>query len=163
MTEALQLPFIVKLAAVFGIGAAPWFEIWAAVPLGVVMGLSPTVAVIAAVTGNVVSVAAMVAVMPRLKNWITKKFLPERERGEETVPRRQKRFYYLWNRYGIPGTTFGAPLLVGTHLATALCIILGASANRVMGWVTFSIVVWGVVLAVLCHLGLEGIKYLPPF
>jgi len=58
---------ITKLGAVFGMGAAPWFEIWTAVPLGVVLGLSPLAAAAAAVAGNLVSVGAMVMLMPRLK------------------------------------------------------------------------------------------------
>lgn len=162
MVEEQVLPFVAKTGAVFAMGAAPWFEIWTAVPLGVILGLSPSVAMAAAVAGNVVSVAVMVAVLPRLKDWITRKFLPDREGEAGEVPRRQKRFHHLWHRYGIPGTTVGAPLLVGTHLATALCIILGASTRHVMIWITVSIVTWGVVLAVLCYLGLEGIRYLAP-
>jgi hypothetical protein len=56
----------------------------------------------------------------------------------------------------------GAPLLVGTHLATALCIMLGGSERRVMLWITASIVAWAVVLAGLCYLGLEGLRYHSP-
>lgn len=154
------IDYSLKLGAVFGMGAAPWFEIWTAVPLGVLLGLSLPVATAAAVAGNVVSVAAMVAVLPRLRDRIARNCLSSREGERGEMPKRQKRFRHLWDRYGIPGTTFGAPLLVGTHLATALCIILGAPARRVLIWITVSIMVWGVVTGVLCYLGLEGFKCL---
>lgn len=160
MVESSVLLFALKAIAVFGMGATPWFEIWTAVPLGVIMGLSPAVATVAAVTGNIVSVAVMVAVLPRLKDWIAKRFLPDQADKPDDGPVRQKRFYYLWKRYGVPGTALGAPLLIGTHLATALCIILGTSTRRVMLWITISIVVWGMVVAITCHLGLEGFKHI---
>ncbi len=155
--------YLLKLAAVFGLGAAPWFEIIVAVPAGVVMGLTPVVATAAAVAGNVLSVVALVAVLPRLKDWVTKTFLSrKRQEGEEAVSPRQKRFQYLWNRYGVAGAGLGAPVITGTHLAIVLCVILGASAGRTLAWTTIGIVLWGVVLAVGCHLGLEGIRYLAP-
>jgi uncharacterized membrane protein len=158
-----DLPLLLlKVTAVFGMGAAPWFEIWTAVPLGVMMGLSPSVAMAAAVTGNLASVAGMVALMPRIRAWIVKKFLAEGGKGGAKASPRQKRFHSLWNQYGIPGVMLGAPLLVGTHLATALCLILGAPVRRAMVWITISIVTWGAVVAVACYLGLEGLKYLSP-
>jgi len=115
------------------------------------------------VAGNVVSVAALVAVLPRLKDWVTRMFLPRKlEEGGEGVSPRQKRFKYLWNRYGVAGAGLGAPVVTGTHLAVVLCVILGASAGRTLAWTTIGILAWGGVLAVACQLGLEGLRYLIP-
>ena len=59
---------IIKILVVFGVGVAPGIEIWVAIPLGVIMGLSPPVAALAAVTGTVLSVGTLVAALPRLKS-----------------------------------------------------------------------------------------------
>lgn len=161
-TEAATAYFI-KLAAVFGLGAAPWFEILVAVPVGVVLGLTPAVATAAAVAGNVASVAALVLVLPRLTDWITSNFLGrKRKEGEAGGSGRYGRFRYLWDRYGVPGAGLGAPVVIGTHVAIVLCVVLGASAGRALAWTTVGIFAWGAVLGVACHLGLEGIRYLAP-
>ncbi len=155
--------YLLKLAAVFGLGAAPWFEILAAVPAGVLMGLTPAAAAAAAVAGNVVSVVALVAVLPRVKEWISRTFLsPRGQKGREGASGRHRRFQYLWNRYGVPGAGLGAPVVTGTHLAVVLCVILGASTGRTLAWVTIGILVWGVVVGVACQLGLEGFRHLVP-
>lgn len=155
--------YLLKLAAVFGLGAAPWFEIIVAVPAGVVMGLTPAVATAAAVAGNVVSIAVLMAVLPRLRNWFSSTFLPrKRHKGEDGLSARYRRFQYLWNRYGVAGAGLGAPVVTGTHLAVVLCVILGASAGRTLAWTTIGILAWGGVLAVACQLGLESLQYLIP-
>lgn len=175
MTAEPLFALILKLLIVFGVGAAPGIEVWIAVPLGVLMGLSPPVVAAAAVTGNVASVAALVVMLPRFKNWFTRRFLPKQTAGAtdeltdqrrfllwdrygvlvtisvKVAAERKQRLYYLWDRYGIPSAALGSPLLLGTHQIAALCIILGASAPRILSWITFSIVAWGVVLAIICH------------
>lgn len=175
MTADPLFALVLKLLVVFGVGAAPGIEVWIAIPLGVIMGLSPPVAAAAAVTGNIASVAALVAMLPRLKNWFIRRFLPKQtaEATDELTDQRRfllwdrygifitvivgvaaerkQRLYYLWDRYGIPIAALGSPLLLGTHQITALCIILGASTRRILSWITFSIITWGIALAIICH------------
>lgn len=161
--------YLLKLAVVFGLGAVPGPEVLVAVPVGVVLGLAPAVATAAAVAGNVASVLALAVVLPRLavflrlKDWITGTFLQQkRKEGDDGLSWRHGRFWYLWNRYGVPGAGLGAPVVTGTHMAIILCVILGASAGRTVAWTTVGIFAWGATVGVACHLGLEVIRYLVP-
>ncbi len=159
MTQ-LELPLL-QIGAVFLMGAAPWLEIWIAVPAGVLMGLSPPVALFAAVLGNFLAVLGIALFIPGVRAWFVKRYLPVTPQGQEPT-KRQRRFFYLWERYGVPGTTMAAPLLVGTHLAAVLCLVLGSSTKKVLWWIAVSITVWGLVMLLLTYTGLEGYRYLFP-
>ncbi len=179
---------IIKILVVFGVGVAPGIEIWVAIPLGVIMGLSPPVAALAAVTGTVLSVGTLVAALPRLKSWFIRKFLLKQvaETMGELIDQhrfllwdrygiivtvnvgvaadRKKRLYYLWDRYGVPIAALGSPLLPGTHQVAALCIILGAPTPRVLFWTISSTIVWSIVLALISqtaiyYLGLDPANF----
>lgn len=82
------------------IGAIPGIEIYIAVPLGVIMGLSPLMAAILAVSGNILTVAAMALTFPHFKGWVFRKFLLNHtvEAKEESINQYQ---FFPWNKYGI--------------------------------------------------------------
>lgn len=183
----IEIPFIFKMLITFVIGAVPGIEIYLAIPLGVIIGLSPLMAAIAAVTGNVLTVVALSLAVPRFKSWILRKFLFNHtiEVKKDSTNRhqfllwnrygisvtasvemnteRRQRLFYLWHRYGVPGLALGSPVLMGTHLVAALGVVLGVSMRRVLFWSSSAILVWGIILAIISnaaiyHLGLADLE-----
>ncbi|MCD5406917.1 MAG: small multi-drug export protein [Desulfotomaculum sp.] len=140
---------------VFAMGALPWFEIWTAVPLGVVLGFSPFTATVIAIIGNVLSIILMIALFPHLKDFITRKFRSKFAGvTKKDASPRQKRFLKIWRKFGLPGVALAAPFFIGTHLAVAFCLILGSNLYQTLLWITTSIIIWGIVIAVSLDMGL---------
>jgi len=60
----------------------------------------------------------------------------------------------------VAGLGLFIPVLTGVPLGTALGLGLGASAKRLIFWVSMGIILWTIILTVLGVLGVEGIKAL---
>ena len=79
---------------------------------------------------------------------------------EEFSTRRGARVRRLWQKYGLPGVAFLAPLVTGVHLAAAFALLAGATRRDVFLWFTASIILWTIGLTVVSVLGLEGLRLL---
>ena len=134
---------VLKLAAVLGVAALPWGEVFFAIPLGIGLGLPAVVTFVVSVVGNVASVAILVRVVGR---W-------EQVRHLLLRGRRAKQAERLMNRYGVAGLAAQAPLISGTHAAVLVGLLLGVRTMPLTLWMTVSIAGWGVAVTVLSAQG----------
>lgn len=79
---------------------------------------------------------------------------------EEFSTRRGARVRRLWQKYGLPGVAFLAPLVTGVHLAAGFALLAGATRRDVFLWFTTSIILWTIGLTVVSALGMEGLRLL---
>ena len=63
------------------------------------------------------------------------------------------------SEYGLVGVALLSPLITGAPLGTALALVLGAPARRLMPWMIVSVVVWGVGLSVATTFGFDGLLH----
>jgi len=149
--------FVYAIAVVFLIGAAPWLEVWVAIPVGIAMGLNPVIAFAAAVTGNFVPLIAIVLTYRRAQTWFKGRFLPD-PASSSSLGGRRRRFKKLWNRYGVPVVALVAPATIGTHLATILAMMGGSSRKSVLTWMALSLILWGAATSVASFYSIEYIR-----
>jgi uncharacterized membrane protein len=69
------------------------------------------------------------------------------------LSKRRKRIERMWERYGILGVAFQAPMLTGAPLGTLVALGLGAPAKRLLIWMCIRLVLWGAVLTGVAALG----------
>ncbi|MBP3044221.1 small multidrug efflux protein [Arthrobacter jiangjiafuii] len=158
-------PFIVMLA-----GAVPFIEGEGASVIGLVGGLNPIVAGIAAAAGNFLSVLLVVLFASRTRTAVVK-----HNRGraaarnaalvpgpagyggspmlEETPPARreskgQQRFKKWLVRFGVPGASILGPLAIPTQFTSAILIASGTSRGWVLLWQAVAIILWTTVITV---------------
>ncbi len=126
--------------------------LWGAIPLGLVLGISPWVTGVTAATGARLGVIAVVTVrnLPRRRLLCLYK--------GESKGRTHRLIYRVWDSYGAAGLGLLAPLLVGAPLGTAIAMALGIPTGRLLVWVGFGIVVWSVGLTFGFALGLAEIR-----
>ena len=152
-------PFIVMLA-----GAIPFVEGEAAALIGVVGGLNPIVAAIAAAIGNFVCVALVVfltsrartAVVTRGGGGVAARAGAPRASGVpsdgwdvalESAPTRpeskgRQRFQRWLIRFGVPGASILGPLAIPTQFTAALLVAGGTPRGWVLLWQAVAIVLW---------------------
>jgi len=130
-----------KLLALGAAGAASF---WAAIPIGIALGLHSILAGLAATLGNLVAVLLVVVLEGRLRRWIPRY-------GRFTA--QEERLKRVWGRYGLVGVALLSPLITGAPLGTALALVLGAPVRRLLPWMIVSVVVWGVGLTVTATVG----------
>lgn len=141
--EVVQ-PFIVALA-----GAVPFVEGEGAAVIGIVGGIHPIVAAIAAAVGNFVCVAIVVLVGAGVRSAVTSgRVATAGGAVAETSPRREK-FQRAFVRYGVPGVSLLGPLLLPTQLTSAMLAGAGVAKGRILVWQAIAITMWTTIATLI--------------
>jgi len=143
------MDFLTSILTVFIAGLV---ELWLAIPLGLILKLSPLITAVASALGSIAASVIVAYTGADLRS----RFLKWRYRTDRDL--KESRIYKIWNNYGIIGLGLTSPLLFGSPLGTALGIVLGANRNRLLVWMSVGIVFWSVGLTVALYLGLISIK-----
>lgn len=158
-----QLPELVQPLGVAVAAMIPYVEGEGAAGIGIMLGVNPVVAAVAAIVGNFLSVLAVVTISSRVRE----KVVAGRggEGGDsgygspEPSTKRakgQRRLQGWLNRFGVPGASLLAPLALPTQLTAAFFTASGVRKERVLFWQGIAIVMWTVVIAALAT-GLVGV------
>jgi len=139
---------LLQLLSVLLLGA---FELWAAVPAGMALGLSPILVWLATVAGAMVGIVVVVLAGERLRPWLIARLGRGRAREGGRVRR-------IWERYGVIGWGLVGPLLLGAPLSAALGVTLGAPRGRLLFWLGAGVVLWVTILTLAAVLGVEAVR-----
>lgn len=163
--EFLQ-PFIVMLA-----GAIPFIEGEGASIIGIVGGLNPIVAGIAAAVGNFLCVLLVVLLTTRARTAVVNHSsarvgatvggaassavdYEEKDAAfEETASAKpeskgRRRFKQWLVRFGVPGASILGPLAIPTQFTSAMLVAAGTPRGWVLLWQGVAIVIWTTVATV---------------
>lgn len=142
---------MIEYLLVFLGGAIPWLEIALVVPLGIVSGLSPVGVMIAAFSGNLLTVLFVIFGFQKVKQWVDNR----RKKKEQVSSKKEERAKRIWNKYGMPGIALLGPFLIGSHVAVFIGLLLGAKKMTATFWMTVSIALWTILLGVLTAMGFD--------
>lgn len=134
------------LLGIFIAGAIPWFEAIAVVPAGILFGLDPVLTVLAAVSGNAITIFLFAYAGASIRQWLIRRRETKGKSGES--PKFQKAVA-AFDKYGIYGMAALGPVLIGTQFAAAASVAAGVKPLKVSLLITLSMALWSVVLAVL--------------
>jgi uncharacterized membrane protein len=145
----------------FGLAITPWLEVFLVVPLGIAWGLNPVLVSIVGFVGNWIPVLLIGFFYTQISRWIKRRRARKLGISEEealTSGKKVTRARRIWDRYGTPGLALIAPAIVGTDIAALLALAFGSSKRWVMIWMTVSLAVWTVILAVGSFYGFAYMK-----
>lgn len=134
------------LLGIFIAGAIPWFEAIAVVPGGILFGLDPVLTVIAATTGNAITIFLFAYAGASIRSWLLKRREAKGKTGES--PRYQKALA-AFDKYGMWGMAALGPILIGTQFAAAASVAAGVKPLKVSILITASMVIWSIAIALL--------------
>ncbi|WP_199539006.1 hypothetical protein [Desertihabitans brevis] len=171
-----QVPDLVQPLIVLLAGAVPFVEGEGGAVVGVLGGLHPVVAAVAAGTGNLLCVLGVVVLTSRARAAVVTRrsdrvavgagaAAPEGEEGTNLAapagagakPKSngRQRFDRWLVRFGVPGASLLGPLAVPTPFTAALLVGSGTPRGWVLLWQAVAIVLWTTVATVSAWLALQ--------
>jgi hypothetical protein len=132
------------LLGIFIAGAIPWFEAIAVVPAGILFGLDPALTVIAAVTGNAITIFLFAYAGSSIRSWLLSR---RQAKGKSGDSPKYKKALAAFDKYGIWGMAALGPILIGTQFAAAASVAAGVKPLKVSLLITASMAIWAIVIA----------------
>lgn len=168
-----------QYVVLFLLAAAPWLEVFLVVPLGIAWGLNPAAVAVTGFVGNWIPVLLIALFFRQFTAWRAKRRARKAalaaaqsggttgeavsaSSGKAAESKKHRRAKRIWERYGIPGLALTAPAIVGTDIAALLALTFGSSPRWVLLWMTVSLALWSVLLAVGSVYGLEFTGWFQP-
>lgn len=136
----LLQPLIVALA-----GAVPFIEGEGAATIGIVGGIHPVVAALAAAAGNFLCVVVVVLATARVRTAVTTRA----GSADKPTSARAEKFQQAYHRYGTPGVSLLGPLLLPTQFTAAALKGTGVPTGRVLFWQAAAIVLWTTIFTLI--------------
>ncbi len=138
---------------VFVAAAVPIVEILVVIPAGILAGMPPVPTALAALAGNLATVALVAVAGDKLfARWRRRR--PQKDRA---TSRRAQRARDAAHRWGVPGLALLAPLTTGTHVATVAALATGARRPRVLWWMAAGLAVWASAVTVTTVVGVDAL------
>lgn len=148
----LVQPFVVMLA-----GAVPFVEGEVAAMVGVVGGIHPIIAGIAAATGNFITVLLVVLLTSRARTAVVDRRAArvaatagavdsaETFVAEKPESKGRAKFTRWLVRFGVPGASILGPFAIPTQFTSAILVAGGTPRGWVLLWQAVAIAIWTTV------------------
>lgn len=132
---------------VFLLAAVPFIESAILTPVAIIAGLSTVPVILLAIGGNLLTVYIVILFVDKARRWYQK------DKEGEKSKKRTQRAKKVWDKYGVAGLALIGPFFIGSHLSAFLSLVFGGTKKKVFVWMTSSIVLWSVGLAILAQFG----------
>lgn len=163
-----QVPELVQPLIVALAGAVPFIEGEGAATIGILGGIPPIIAAIAAIVGNFLCVALLVLASSSARAAVVNRRrakavvgadgrgVPHAEShgglvedGSARKAARKQKFQSALDRYGVPGVSLLGPLLLPTQFTATMLAAIGVGKARILIWQAVAIVGWTTALSLL--------------
>jgi len=136
-----------KILTVAGLAT---FEIYAAIPTGFLMGLSPWTIFFASVVGGLIGVFVTAFLGERIRRFFSKG-KPEKKDEVNKHPV----LHRIWNKYGIVGLGFIGTMSVGAPISIAVGVALNANLNKLLTWCCIGVITRCIIFTLIGYYGLK--------
>ena len=137
---------IVKILTVAGLAT---FEIYAAIPAGFVLGLSPWTIFFSSVIGGLIGVFVTAFLGNKIRALIFKNKIVEKKKNNHPIANK------IWNKYGIIGLGFLGTMAVGAPISIAVGVGLNAQLSKLITWCCIGVVTRCIIFTLIGHYGLQ--------
>jgi membrane protein YqaA with SNARE-associated domain len=136
---------LLKILTIAGLAT---FEIYAAIPAGYAMRLSPWVIFFASLTGGIVGVFVAAFLGEKIKSFLFKNKKPTQKPKTGIV-------YRIWEKYGIVGLGFLGTFTVGAPVAIAVGVGFNVNLKKLLFWCCMGVLARCVIFT---FIGYHGAK-----
>lgn len=143
-TEAVTgLPTLWQWAGVMLVSMIPFIESYGATAIGLLAGISPVIAVLAAVVGNIISMLLFVSFSATARSKV------KGNQPAAPLSKRRARLKTLFDKYGVAVVSLVGQTVLPSQITSAAMVSFGASRQAVVFWQIISITLWGIVVALV--------------
>lgn len=167
-----QVPELVQPLIVALAGAVPFVEGEGAVSIGIIGGIAPVIAAIAAMVGNFLCVMVLVLASSGARAAVVNRSrakqvalagggtATETERVADAGrgSARREKFQRAFERYGVPGVSLLGPLLLPTQFTATMLAASGIGKARILFWQALAIIGWTTIVAVIVGSAVYAIR-----
>ncbi len=136
------------LASVFGVA---FLSLWASVPAGLALRVSPLAIILTATLAYAAGVAIVVLPGQRVRDWLTNKL------GDRATVKPDSLVGRIWARFGLPGLGLIAPITTGAQIGALIGLAFNASPRALLLWMTLGGFLWALALTLLISAGLVSV------
>ena len=136
-----------KILTVAGLATV---EIYAAIPAGFALGLSPLTIFFASLSGGLVGVFVAAFLGDKIRSFFHKK-KPTKEVAQQKHPRLLK----IWNKYGVIGVGFLGTVSVGAPISIAVGVGLNADIKKLVTWCCIGVLTRCIVFTLVAYYSLQ--------
>ena len=130
---------------VFIASVIPFVDAFAMVPIGIAVGVNPSLTVIAAVIGDAIAIV----IFAYLSSTMRKRIIKRREaKGKTGESPRFEKAVRIFDKYGIYGMAIAAPALIGTQIAAMASVAAGVKPGRASALIIFGTLIWSTGIAI---------------
>lgn len=147
-----QVPDLVQPIVVMLAGAVPFVEGEGATVVGILGGVHPLLAGLAAAIGNLVCVTVVVLLSSRARSAVTRRIAAGESEDvvlssddTRSVSKGRQRFQRWLVRFGVPGASILGPLAIPTQITSAILVAGGTAPRWVLLWQGVAILLWTTV------------------
>ncbi|MBL8029252.1 MAG: small multi-drug export protein [Fibrobacteres bacterium] len=138
-----MLEIILKCISVYLAGV---FELWTAIPAGMALKLNPVLISLFGALGASTAVMIVLIVGEPIRKWLM-------SFKKSKVDNPDSRLKKIWDKFGVPGLSVIAPLLLGAHIGAAVGLTLGGNRAKIAVWMTISCFVWSAIFTFIGQMG----------
>ncbi len=141
---------ILKILTVAGLAT---FEIYAAIPTGFAMGLSPWIIFFASAVGGLTGVFVSAFLGDKIRAFAAKYKKPKVKEVMEV--KTDTLAHRIWNKFGIIGLGFFGTFAVGAPISIAVGVGLNASLHKLVFWCCMGVIARCVVFTLTGYFGMK--------
>lgn len=149
-----------QLALLLLAGGIPFIESYLGSFLGVLFGVSPALAIPAAIAGNLIVTLGLVLLSARTREAARARTASragarsgvsadthDGRIGADVAPaetsRSRKKIRRAFDRFGVPGVCLLGPIVLASQITAPALIAMGAPRRSVLIWQTVAVIAWG--------------------
>jgi membrane protein YqaA with SNARE-associated domain len=137
------------LLKILTVAALATFEIYAAIPTGFALGLSPWVIFFASVTGGLTGAFVAAFLGDKIRAFFYKNKPVKEKKNTHPILHR------IWNKYGIIGLGFVGSFSVGAPVSIAIGVGLNANLKKLLTWCCVGIISRCILFTLVGYYGLK--------
>lgn len=137
---------LLKILTVAGLAS---FEIYAAIPAGFALHLSPWIIFLASVAGGLAGAFVSAFLGDKISSFFNRKKTAKKEEAKHPF------IYRIWLKYGIIGLGFFGSFLVGAPISIAVGLGLQANLKILLTWCCVGVITRCLVFTLVGYYGLK--------
>ncbi len=149
LSRTINISAFKMLLKILTVAALATFEIYAAIPTGYAMGLSPWIILLASIIGGVTGIFITVFFGERIRRFFYS------NQHKVNRPIHHPILHHILKKYGIIGLGVLGTIILGAPITIGVGVAINANVKRLPGWCCIGVVVRCIIFTLIGYYGIQ--------